>query len=183
MATATLQVSDELCNEAADLVAKDLNEAEYQRFFEKHPALLDPLAATIVPRQVLAEIWRTDFVIRRFDDQYVFVELEKPRDALFTTYPQPSASLSHALGQVFSWFAWVEDNIAYASTHGFPNIHAPRGLIVIGRDRDVNADQRRMLRLMNDLLNHRILIWTYDEVIRNAKNVVRNLTSRVDTGR
>jgi hypothetical protein len=40
-----------------------------------------------------------------------------------------------------------------------------------------------MLRLMNDLLNHRILIWTYDEVIRNAKNVVRNLTSRVDTGR
>ena len=120
-------------------------------------------------------------MIRRFDDQYVFVELEKPRDALFTAYPQPSASLSHALGQVFSWFAWVEDNIAYAVSHGFPNIHVPRALIVIGRDQGLSVEQRRMLRLMNDLVNHRVLIWTYDEVIQNAKNVVRNLTSRLDT--
>ena len=178
MGSATLQISDELCNEAEDLIQKDLDEAAYQAFFEQHPALLDPLAATTVPRQVLAEMWKTDFVIRRFDDQYVFVELEKPKDSLFTGYPQPSASLSHALGQVLSWFAWVEDNIAYAQTHGFPNIHLPRGLIVMGRGGSLNADQRRMLRLINDLLNHRILVWTYDEVIQNARNVVRNLTSR-----
>jgi len=127
-------------------------------------------------------MWRTDFVIRRFDDQYVFVELEKPRDVLFTSYPQPSASLSHALGQVLSWFAWVEDNIAHAESHGFPNIHSPRAMIVIGRDHGLNAEQRRMLRLTNDLVNHRILIWTYDEVIQNARNVVRNLTSRLDAG-
>jgi hypothetical protein len=100
MGSATLQISGELCNEAADLIHQDLTEAEYQRFFEQHPALLDPLAASAVPRQALGEMWRTDFVIRRFDDQYVFVELEKPRDALFTAYPQPSASLAHALGQV-----------------------------------------------------------------------------------
>jgi hypothetical protein len=183
MGSATLQISDELCSQAADLIQQDLNEGEYQVFFERHPALLDPLAASIVPRQALGEMWRTDFVIQRFDDQYVFVELEKPRDALFTAYPQPSASLSHALGQVFSWFAWVDDNISYAIGHGFPNIHSPRGLVVIGRDRNLGDDQRRMLRLMNDLLHHRVLIWTYDEVIRNARNVVRNLTSRQDTRR
>lgn len=178
MATATLQVSEELCNEAADLVQRDLNETEYQNFFELHPALLDPLAASVVPRQALAEMWKTDFVVRRFDDQYVFIELEKPRDPLFTAYPQPSAVLSHALGQVFSWFAWVEDNIAYARDHGFPSIHTPRGLVVIGRDSALVADQRRMLRSMNDLLSHRIFIWTYDELIRNARSVVKNLTSR-----
>jgi hypothetical protein len=43
---------------------------------------------------------------------------------------------------------------------------------------DMNPDQRRMLRLIKDLVNHRILIWTYNEVIQNARNVVRNLTSR-----
>lgn len=35
MGSATLQISEELCNEAADLVAQDLNEAEY-RGFSKH---------------------------------------------------------------------------------------------------------------------------------------------------
>ena len=107
--------------------------------------------------------------------------LHQPGNALFTGYPQPSAPLSHALGQVFSWFVWVEDNIAYAKDHGFPTIYTPRALVVIGRDRDLSADQRRMLRLMNDRMNHRVLIWTYDEVIQNARNVVRNLTSHLDT--
>jgi hypothetical protein len=182
MASATLQISEELCNEAGDLVGRDLDENDYQAFFEKHPALLDPLAASIVPRQALGEMWRTDFVIRRLDDQYVFVELEKPRDALFTQYPQPSATLSHAIGQVLSWFTWVEDNIAYAVGHGFPKIHLPRGLIVIGRDKGLRADQKRMLHLMNDLVNHRIAIQTYDEVIQSARNVVRNLTSGSSIG-
>src|SRR5690348_9871639 len=82
LATATLSISDELCADAENMIKQDLDERHYQRFFEDHPVLLDPLAASIVPRQALAEMWKTDFVIRRFDDQYVFVELEKPRDNL-----------------------------------------------------------------------------------------------------
>ncbi|MEP6636361.1 MAG: Shedu immune nuclease family protein [Acidobacteriota bacterium] len=178
MSTATLSVSDELCDQADDLIRQDLLEKAYQQFFEKNPALLDPLASFVVPRQALADLWKTDFVIRRFDEQYLFVEFEKPRDPLFTRYPQPSPPLAHAIGQVMSWFAWIDDNLDYAQKHGFPNIHKPRGLIVVGRDSTLNEEQRRMLRTMNDLLDHRIHIWTYDEVVRNARNVVRNLTSR-----
>ena len=162
MATATLSISDEICNEAEDLVRQDLLEKVYQDFFEQHPALLDPLASSVVPRQNLADLWKTDFVVKRFDDQYLFVELEKPRDSLFSNYPQPSCAFSHALGQVMSWFAWIDDNTEYAQKHGFPNIHRPRGLIVIGRDYALNDEQRRMLRMMNELMDHRIQIWTYD---------------------
>ena len=178
MSTATLSISDELCNEAEDLIRQNLLEKSYQDFFEKNPSLLDPLASSVVPRQALADLWKTDFVIRRFDEQYLFVELEKPRDVLFTDYPQPSSALAHALGQVLSWFAWVDDNLDYAQKHGFPQIHKPRGLIVIGRDASLSADQRRMLRTMNDLVDHRVQICTFDEVIRTARNVVRNLTSQ-----
>jgi len=178
MSTATLSVSDELCDQADDLIRQDLLERPYQQFFEKNPSLLDPLASVVVPRQALADLWKTDFVIKRFDEQYLFVEIEKPRDTLFTSYPQPSPALAHAMGQVMSWFAWVDDNLDYAQKHGFPNIHKPRGLIVIGRDSALTAEHRRMLRMVNDLLDHRIQIWTYDEVVRNARNVVRNLTSR-----
>jgi hypothetical protein len=102
MSTATLSISDELCDQAADQINQDLLEKPYQEFFEQNPSLLDPLASSIVPRQALADLWKTDFVIKRFDEQYLFVELEKPRDNLFTMYPQPSPALSHALGQVMS---------------------------------------------------------------------------------
>lgn len=175
IASATLHISDELCSEAQKLIDQDLPEKAYQDFFEAHPALVDPLAAQVIPRQALGEMWRTDFVIKRFDNQYVFVELEKPSDSVFTKYPQPSASLSHALGQALSWFAWVEDNIAYARSHGFAEIHRPRALVVIGRDAQLNDEQRRMLRTINDIVDHRILVWTYDELVRHARDVVSNL--------
>jgi hypothetical protein len=110
MSTATLSISDELCDEVEDLIRQDLPERPYQNFFEKHPSLLDPLASSVVPRQALAELWKTDFVIKRFDEQYLFVELEKPHDVLFTRYPQPGEALAHALGQVLSWFAWVVES-------------------------------------------------------------------------
>ncbi len=177
IASATLHISDELCNEAQQLIEKDLQETEYQRFLEAHPALLDPLAAEVVPRRALADLWKTDFVIKRFDNQYVFVELEKPRDRLFTQYPQPSKELAHSLGQVLSWFAWVEDNVTYARTHGFPEIHTPRAVIVLGRDSCLSPDQRRMLRTLNDIVDHRILIWTYDDMVQNARNTVANLVA------
>ena len=159
-----------------DLVDQDLDERAYQEFLEKHPVILDPVASSIVRRQRLAEAHGTDFVIRRLDDEYTLVEIEKARDKPFTEYPQPSAPLSHALAQVFQWFSWVEDNIAYAQSHGFPGIHTPKGIVVIGRNADLNAEQRRMLNQMNDLLYPRIRILTYDDVITSARHVLNNLT-------
>jgi len=161
-----------------ELVNQDLDEREYQHFLETHPVILDPVASSIVPRQTLADVHGTDFVIRRLDDEYTLVEIEKARDRPFTDYPQPSAPLSHALAQVFQWFSWVEDNVAYAQTHGFPGIHTPKGIVVIGRNADLDKEQRRMLKQMNDLLHPRIRIMTYDDVIASARHVLNNLTQR-----
>ena len=141
----SLNLNELMSEEFRLLIDQDLNEAVYQEFLSTHPALIDPLASTIVDRQALAEIWKSDFVIRRLDNEYVFVELEKPRDNPCTNYPQPSAALSHAIGQVINWFVWVEDNIAYAQSHGFPGILNPRGVVVIGRRQDLAPAQARML--------------------------------------
>ena len=67
-----------------ELVDQNLDEREYQRFLEQHPVILDPLASSIVPRQQLAEVHGTDFVIGRLDDEYTLVEIEKARDRPFT---------------------------------------------------------------------------------------------------
>jgi len=108
------------------------------------------------------------------------VEIEKPRDNPCTNYPHPSGPLSHALGQVLNWFAWVEDNIAYAQSHGFPAIHSPRGVVVIGRNADLTPLQLRLLKALNDNLHPRIRIDTYDDVLMNARNIIRNLTAKYD---
>jgi len=177
IARSSLKITESMLKDLHDLIHTDLPEADYQKFFEEHPALLDPMASEIVPRQALGEMWKTDFVIRRFDDEYLMVEIEKPSDVLFTGYPHPSGSLSHALGQIMNWFVWVEDNIAYAQSHGFPHIHSPKGIVVIGRSNDMSKEQTRMLRLMNDLIGSRIRILTYDDVDQNARNILHNLTT------
>jgi hypothetical protein len=174
----TLNISDAICHELEVLIASDLPERVYQEFFEKNPALIDPLSSSIVERQHMGEEWHSDFVIRRLDDQYIFVEIEKPQDSPCTNYPHPSAALSHALGQVLNWFAWVEDNIAYAQSHGFSGIHSPRGIVVIGRNADLKPRQLRLLKALNDNLNPRIRIETYDDVLVNARNIIRNLIAR-----
>ena len=172
----TLNISDTLCYQLEVLIGSNFPERKYQEFFEKCPAFIDPLASSIVERQHMGEMWRSDFVIRRLDDQYIFVEIEKPQDSPFTSYPHPSAALSHALGQVLNWFIWVEDNIAYAQSHGFPGIHSPRGVVVIGRNSDLTPNQLRLLKTLNDNLHPRIHIQTYDDVLVNARNIIRNLT-------
>jgi len=174
----TLNISDTLCHQLEVLIGSNFPERKYQEFFEKCPAFIDPLASSIVERQHMGEMWRSDFVIRRLDDQYIFVEIEKPQDSPFTSYPHPSAALSHALGQVLNWFVWVEDNIAYAQSHGFPGIHSPRGVVVIGRNSDLTPNQLRLLKTLNDNLHPRIHIQTYDDVLVNARNIIRNLTAK-----
>ena len=49
---------------------------------------------------------------------------------------------------------------------------------MICRNADLNAQQRRMLNQMNDLLYPRIRILTYDDVITSARHVLNNLTRR-----
>ncbi len=176
---ASLNLSEEICDNLDTLVKQDLNENEYQSYFQKFPTLLDPMASSIISTQNLGEIWKTDFVIKRLDDEYIFVEIEKPRDTLFTLYPHPTNSLSHAIGQVLNWQIWIEDNIAYAHLHGFPGIHFPKGIIIIGRDKDMTTEQIRFLKCLNDNLYPRIIIFTYDNIISNARNIIKNLTLKI----
>ena len=172
----TLRISEPICDELESLIAKNRPESECQQFFEKNPALIDPLASSIVDRQYLGAEWKTDFVIRRLDDEYIFVEIEKPQDQPCTGYPHPSGALSHAIGQILNWFVWIEDNIAYAQSHGFPGIHTPKGVVVIGRKAGMNSTQLRVLKSFNDNLYPRINIMTYDDVLLNARNILHNLT-------
>lgn len=175
----TIRINDELCDQFASLIEQKLDEGSYQDFLERNPAILDPLAASIIPQQRLGSEFKCDFVIKRLDDEYVVVEIEKPQDVPFANKknPKPSTHLSRPLGQILSWLSWLEDHREYANAH-FPGIHSPQGLIVVGRKNALTNVQLRMLKALNDNLSPRIRIQTYDDILENARNIARNLTSR-----
>lgn len=174
----SLNISEEIIKDFEILLDKKLKEKSYQNYLKKYPALLDPLSSEVIELKSFGEKWKSDFVIKRLDNEYVFVELEKPQDLLFTKYPHPAAPLSHALGQVLNWFVWVEDNISYAQKNGFPDIHSPYGIIIMGRKDNLNSEQQRFLATFNDMINPRIKVMTYDDLLYNAKNVINNLTKK-----
>lgn len=90
------------------------SEEDCQKYLFKHPVLIDSLAKEIIPKQKLGSDYITDFVIRKYNDEYVLVEIEKPSTPIFTKSNDFTYQFSHALGQVIDFQEWVETNIAYA---------------------------------------------------------------------
>lgn len=79
-ADGAIKITRRLMSEFCSLVSQDLAEERYQSFLKKHPEFLDPLASGVISKQKLGVELVTDFVIRRHDDKYVLVEIEKPND-------------------------------------------------------------------------------------------------------
>ncbi|MGQ0593469.1 MAG: Shedu anti-phage system protein SduA domain-containing protein [Gammaproteobacteria bacterium] len=169
---ATLKISSSLLAEFKDMIDRDCNEEAYHEFLGANPVFLDPLAR-VASRHKLGLELVTDFVVRRYDDKYLLVEIEKPQDRIFTQANDFSAQFSHALGQILDFQAWVEDNGAYARSL-IPEIASPRGLLVMGRKSDFSEAQRRKLHRLNVNMAS-VDVVTFEELHESAARLYENL--------
>jgi len=169
---ATLKISSSLLAEFKDMIDRDCSEETYHQFLRTNPVFLDPLAR-VASKQKLGLEFVTDFVVRRYDDKYLLVEIEKPQDRIFTQANGFSAQFSHALGQILDFQAWVEENGAYARSL-MPEIASPRGLLVMGRKSDLSEAQRRKLHRLNVNLAS-VDVVTFDELHASAVRLYENL--------
>jgi hypothetical protein len=170
----TLQLRPRLLEQFDQLIAAEASEEEYQTFLAANPALLDPLADRMVPKQKLGIEHITDFVLHRLDDQYVLVEIEKPQDRVFTQANDFSAAFTHALGQVLDFRSWVGQHAEYARSL-MPGISpAAAGLLVIGLRSKLSDDQARKLRAFNDN-SPTISVVTFDDLSSKAKTIYGNM--------
>jgi hypothetical protein len=72
--------------------------------------------------------------------------------------------------------AWVDDHAEYAR-HLMPGISCPRGLLVIGRRKDLTAQQSAKLR--HYCLNSQsVSILTYDDLVERARTLYANIYIR-----
>jgi hypothetical protein len=175
-AEASIRLSRSLLEEYARLIEGQQPEETYQRFLADNPALLDPLAAEVLPKLRLGSEYATDFALRRHDNRWLLVEIEKPHDRIFTAQDDFSAVFTHAYGQVLDFQRWVDDHVEYARA-AMSDVVVPRGLLVIGMRRDLNARQENKLsQLVSN--SARIDVVTFDDLLHQATVVYGNLHKR-----
>ncbi len=169
MTSGAIKLSRPLLQQFDEMIKQNLHEEDYQVFLKQHPVFLDPLAADVIPKQKLGSDMVTDFAIRRYDNKYILVEVEKPQDRLFTLANEFTRNFTHAFGQVLDFQQWVDSNAAYAKDH-MPGISSPHGLLVIGRRTDMTKENKVKLHRFS-VSYSAIDIVTFDDLLQNATNL------------
>lgn len=176
LSEASIRLTPSILDDFEKLIGAKRTEPHYQRFLERHPVLLDPLAAEIVPQQRLGVEYATDFALSRHDGSWTVVEIERPQDNIFTTRDDFSARFNHAYGQVLDFQQWVDQHVAYAREL-MPGIAVPRGLLVVGLRQPLSLRQANKLKQFADN-SRRVDIVTYDELLAKGRQLYASLWHR-----
>lgn len=155
------------------LAGKCDDESVFQRFFECHPLLLDPRAFQVWAKPDLHGQLEPDFVLRRYDNSYVIIEIETPAKLLITKHGQLSAHATHAIGQFLQYQEYLRTHLT-AALDVFPEFTTAAGLVVIGRESSLNNGQKAALRSENQSRAD-ISIVGFDALADTAKVVTNNL--------
>lgn len=121
-----LALSARMVRQFSALLQEDASEKAYQDFLAEYPVFLDPVAAEVMSQKPLGVEFKTDFVVRRHDYEYLVVEIEKPQDRIFTQKGDFTAPFFHAFGQVLEFQAWVDQHVAYAREHNAQDCESQR---------------------------------------------------------
>ncbi|MDQ7248872.1 Shedu anti-phage system protein SduA domain-containing protein [Dongia sedimenti] len=159
------------------------NEQVFQKFFIEFPHLLDPAVVHMWSEPDFHGAFAPDFLIRRADDTYLIVEIEKPSKNLITAGGQLTTEATHAEKQVIEYKNFLNERILEVRSH-FPNYREPDCLVVIGLERSLMPAKRNALRQINDS-RQRIRIVGFDWLLDRANVVLGNVTSgkvTVETG-
>lgn len=162
-----LATYDDILNRQSD------NEPIFQTFFEQHPLLLDPRAFQVWAKPDFHGRHEPDFVIRRYDDSYVIVEIETPKKLLVTQRGHLSANATHAVNQVLEYQDYLRTHIADA-IRVFPQFTSSIGLVVVGRESLLNAKQKGMLRMENQGRTFMRIVG-FDSLADTSKTITNNL--------
>lgn len=147
-------------------------ESLFQNFLKKNFWMfgIQYINITAKPKSEVNRI--PDLLLHRTDGFSDVVELENPTDQIFvnvTKRPEQSGALKEALAQTMDY---VDDyTLRYRDEYYNHHIdtYKPNGIIVIGRKGEQELERRR--RQLNAYL-HGIQIWTYDDLISNAEQVI-----------
>lgn len=152
-------------------------EEDLHSFLVSNPILIDPLANEIRSKHELGDDFIIDFIIRRLDNDYILVEIERSDQSLFNKNGNFSRALTHAIRQVLDFQTWIADHHEYANSK-LPGINRPKGLVIVGRKDTLDKVMKRRLDEENFSRRSHIEIVTYDDLLETAETLYNNLKNR-----
>jgi len=155
---------------------RNVNERTLHDFIFKNPAVLTAYGTSIATEVRLGELYRIDVVLRASGvrEEVTLVELEHHRHNIFTRDGQPRAEITHAVQQVQDWFRWLRENPIHPFTQSLAGL-PPAGLVVAGRSRNFNEEERSRLAHLNS--GSAVPVITYDELLDRLGDLI---LSRLD---
>ena len=148
------------------------SEPHYHKWFELHPQMLDPLALRVASMPKLRGVKEPDFVVQRFDDTYVVVELKRPDTPVLTQRNLLSSQVSHAIQQAQEYVRclgmWPE------LLQEFPGIDRADRLVVAGLHEHFTPEQRAAVRSA-ELGSISLRLVGFDWLAQRARRVAANV--------
>jgi hypothetical protein len=154
-------------------------ERKIHDFLCQNPVILDPQIKEIQTELCLGRDYRVDIAAKyQFDDKRILlIELERVDTKLFKRSGDLTAEVYHAYEQVENWLIWWQSN-PDKLPQGFDHAVVPGGLVVAGRNSDLNESCRKKLVSLNS--TRRVKLITYDTLLDRLENLINVLEGNVN---
>jgi hypothetical protein len=175
----TIAELEKIANQFEELLQDQRREEDLQEFLKDHSFVLHQ-SAECIPKQKLGEDFATDFVLVTMTTQgptYILVELERASHPVLTKDLTLASPVTHAIKQTRDWDVWLEKNKAYLQNK-LPGFETPNYIVVIGRSKDFEEQQKAYMRSYNRQWNNLQLL-TYDDVLARFRATIEKLQSTV----
>lgn len=158
------------------LADPSVKEKQLHDFLINHPACFDPYGSCMMSEVRLGSEYRMDLVLqyKLEEKQILLVELEKASLPIFTQTGRLRSHVTHAIQQVEDWLQWWREHpneIPKALDSSIP----PQGLVVIGRNIDLDDKGKRRLVHLNS--NRLVKVITYDDLLNRIEALIQSLES------
>jgi len=161
-----------------ELIASDPEEWRVQMFLglRRNRLLLDPTVRAVTPEVKLGDEYRVDFVLELPQERHVLVEIERPRDRLYTKDGDPADRHKHGQQQIMDWIEWLDENKDYARKNipSLRTVKEPEYWLIVGLRRNTSEQHQRALTRKNAEM-HRIKTMTFDDLLDQARQHLDNL--------
>jgi len=149
----------------------NLKEKDYQKFLEKNPWFFGGEYIKAYSQKRAGAELIEDFLLEKYDGFHDVVEIKRPNHKIFVgpgNNLKPSSECMCGVSRIMDYLDYYERNVQEEYWRTGKEIYKPRGIVVIGRNQNIN---RRKLRQFNSYISL-IEIWTYDDLLIKSKKLI-----------
>lgn len=142
---------------------------------QEHHIFVDPHAIEVHSKVPFGNK-QSDFVVRRPDQTYLLIEIERANLHIFQKRnAEPTHQFNHACQQVRDWQRYIRDNVHTVRTElGLDEIYEPRGMVIMGRTKDIREGDA-MTRWLDMKNKYELDLATYDELNARVRSIAESL--------